>query len=224
MWLARLPRLPDDIDNKEVCFYYRWRSLKEKQYLSSFDEVGADNILFELCKSVPPLKLDCGNPAAVVPDKTALCAFLDNGYLTEIYKKAKLEVVQSKSYMYYFDLNFSHLRDRHRNEIVVKFKSKKKAEKLLEFDKFFVDMVGELNSKHVSDISFVNCNANDFFSDSNTYVAVLDFGESPMNILVEIVNILNERTKGIKSVKLFNYQELFASSIDQTLLSDLMNK
>ncbi len=224
VWLARLPNLPDDIDNKEVDFFYRWRSLKGEEYLSPFDEIGADNILFELCKSVPPVKLECGNIPAVVPNPKNICEFLNNDYLVEIYKRAKLEVVLPKSYVYYFDLNFIHLRDRHRNEIVIKFKSKKKAERLLEFHGFFVDIIGELNSKHRSDISFVPCNSDDFSQDSNSYVAVLDFGEAPMEILVEIVDTLNEKTKGIKTVKLFNYQELFESRIDQNLLNDLMNK
>lgn len=224
MWLARLPRLPDDLDNKEVSFFYRWRSLGEKEYLSPFDEMGADNILFELCGSMPPVELDSGNLPAVVPDKTALVEFLDNSYLIEIYQKAKLEAVRPSSYSYYFNLNFCHLRDRHRNEITVKFKSKKKAEKLLEFHNFFVDMIRELNSKHDSEISFVPCNANDFSADSNSYTAVLDFGGSPMDILVDIVNTLNDKIKGIKSVKLFNYKELFESSVDQALLNDPINK
>ncbi len=94
----------------------------------------------------------------------------------------------------------------------------------MEFHGFFVDMVGELNAKHRSDISFVPCNSNDFSQDSNSYVEVLDFDEAPMEILVEIVDTLNEKTKGIKTVKLFNYQELFESRIDQNLLNDLMNK
>ncbi len=224
VWLARLPNLPDDIDNKEVDFFYRWRSLKGEEYLSPFDEIGADNILFELCESVPPVELNRGDLPAAVPDKAGLREFLNNDYLAEIYKKAKLEVVRPKSYVYYFDLKFIHLRDRHRNEIVVKFKSKRKAQKLLEFRNFFVDIIGELNAKHRSDISFVPCNSDDISQDSNSYVAVLDFGEAPMEILVEIVDTLNEKTKGIKTVKLFNYQELFESRIDQNLLNNLMNK
>lgn len=69
MWLARLPRLPDDIDNKETDFFYRWRSLGDEEYLSPLDEVGADNILFELCLTVPPIELQCGDIFAAVPDK-----------------------------------------------------------------------------------------------------------------------------------------------------------
>lgn len=165
-----------------------------------------------------------GDLPAAVPDKAALREFLNNDYLAEIYKKAKLEVVRPKSYVYYFDLKFIHLRDRHRNEIAVKFKSKRKAQKLSEFHSFFVDMVGELNAKHGSDISFVPCSTDDFSQDSNSYVAVLDFKDAPMDILVEIIDALNEKTKGIKTVKLFNYQELFGSRIDQELLNDLMKK
>ncbi len=224
MWLARLPSLPDDIENKEVNFIYRWKSLKGREYLTPFDEIGADNILFELCKSNPPVKLNCGSRPAVIPDKTALLDFLDNGYLEEIYKAAKLEAVRPKAYKYYFELNFCHLRDRHRNEIAIKFKSKKKPQKLFEFHKFFVDLVEEINAKHGSDIFVFPKSADYYYSDSASFGAMLDFRDSPMELLVEIVNVLNDKTKGIKSVKLFNYRELFESSIDNALLNDLLNR
>lgn len=52
----------------------------------------------------------------------------------------------------------------------------------------------------------------------------LILAKPPMEILVEIVDTLNEKTKGIKTVKLFNYQEFFESRIDRELLNDLMKK
>lgn len=128
-----------------------------------------------------------------------------------------------KAYNYYFDLKFCHLRDRHRNEVVMYFKSKRKAAKIAEFHNFFVGLVEKINAEHGADISFSPCGTDDF-TDSSNYSAILDFKDEPMEILVDIVWVLNENTKGIKSVKLFNYQKLFESEIDRDLLSELMNK
>lgn len=225
-----LKRQPDWADEtSELLVYYRFKSLRDLE-ITPFDEFGSDNILFELCDKKPPMELSHGALAApVCANKLELREFLSSAYIEDKIYEEKLQRVIGSSYVFSFPVAFESISINKYPNIMfwVKFKSAKSPEK----QKELINQAARL-AKQVG-IRSSAADPEDWGSfSSNSYMYLyLNLDTAGTHGLVELVRLIDEKIKGVKSVKIEGQGDLssaFSEAIDPELyqknLAEMHNK
>lgn len=219
-----LKRQPDWVDeetsNLLVC--YRFRSLEYSE-ITPFDEFGSDNILFELCDKKPPVELNHGIlRSPVCANKLELREFLSSAYVDDKIYEEKVQKVIGESYDFSFPVTFERISVNKYPNIMfwVKFKSAKNPEKQTELINRIVELAKRVNIRSSNTANPERWG--DFRSDSYMYL-YLNLDNASDRGLVELVRLIDENIKGIKSVKIETQGDL-SSAFNEALNLELYRK